>query len=68
MLPVEKVVHVLFPLAKRPFCPSAAHSRPHRAVEKAVYPQPANSAFAVYTAIATAFSSSLISFLEPCPL
>ena len=26
------------------------------------------SAFAVYTAIATAFFSSLISFLEPCPL
>jgi len=26
------------------------------------------SAFAVYTAIATAFSSSLISFLKPCPL
>jgi len=26
------------------------------------------SAFAVYTAIAKAFSSSLISFLEPCPL
>jgi len=27
-----------------------------------------SSAFAVYTAIATAFSSSLISFLKPCPL
>ena len=26
------------------------------------------SAFAVYSAIATAFSSSLISFLKPCPL
>jgi hypothetical protein len=30
--------------------------------------RPRTSAFAVYTAIATAFSSRLISFLEPCPL
>ena len=33
-----------------------------------VFAKPLTSAFAVYAAIATAFSSSLISFLKPCPL
>ena len=40
-LPVGKVVHGLVSLAKRPLCPIAAHSRPHRLAEKAVRPQPA---------------------------
>ena len=36
-LSVEKVIQILFPLAKRPLCLGAAHSRPPRAVEQPVW-------------------------------
>jgi len=64
----EGQVSTLAARGKPPVFAGAAHSGPHRAVQHVVYPQPASSAFAVYTAIATAFSSSLISFLKPRPL